>query len=516
MPDGLKATVLTWGVYLILFLPGAVAGGALGWFLIRPVNWALGRFFRGFNWVFDRTTQAYGKTVGWCLRLSVIVLLVYVGLVGLTGFGFTRVPGGFVPSQDKGYLLVNIQLPDSASLERTVEVTAAVEKIALATPGVGHTVGIPGQSLVLNAVSSNYGSMFVNLEPFHQRRDAALNSEAIADHLRRRFQREIPEARVLVFGVPAVRGLGNAGGFKLMVEATGDANFDALQGQADNLAAKGTQQPGLVGLFNGFRARTPQLYVDVDRTKAKTMRVELTDVFDALQVYLGGYYVNDFNRFGRTWQVNLQADAAFRMDAEAVKQLKVRNSDGDMVPLGTVADVCDSAGPVQITRYNMFPAAAINGASLPGVSTGDVLATMERLAEELPRSMTTEWTELSYLQKQASQVEQFRDLRQVPFSAFVLGVVLVFFVLAGLYESWSLPLAVILVVPMCLLSALAGIALAGMDVNIFVQVGFVVLVGLAAKNAILIIEFARDRQQEGASRFEAAVEAAQVRLRRSS
>jgi multidrug efflux pump len=510
---GLSATVLTWGAYLVLFLPGAIAGGALGWFLIRPVNWALWRLFRGFNRAFDHTTQAYGKTVGWCLRLSAIVLLVYVGLIGLTAFSFTRVPGGFVPSQDKGYLLVNIQLPDAASLERTVEVTAAVEKIALETPGVAHTASFPGQSFVLNAVSSNYGSMFVNLDPFHERRDTELSGEAIAARLRGRLQREILEARVLVFGPPAVRGLGNAGGFKLMVEATGDVNFDVLQAQADTLAAKGNQQPGLVGLFNGFRARTPQLYVDIDRVKVKTLGVELTSVFDTLQAYLGGYYVNDFNRFGRTWQVNVQADAPFRMDAQTVKQLKVRNADGDMAPLGAVVDIRDSTGPVQITRYNMFPAATINGASRPGVSTGDVLAMMEKLAEELPRNMTTEWTELSYLQRQANKVESFRDLQQNPFSAFVLGTVLVFFVLAGLYESWSLPLAVILVVPMCLLSALAGIALAGMDINIFVQVGFVVLVGLAAKNAILIVEFARDRQQEGASRFEAAVEAARVRLR---
>ncbi|HEV3263545.1 MAG TPA: efflux RND transporter permease subunit, partial [Gemmataceae bacterium] len=512
-PGGLKDSLLAWGVSLVLFLPGAVAGGALGWFLIRHVNWALGHFFRGFNWLFDRTTQVYGKTVGWCLRLSVIVLLVYVGLIGLTGFGFTRVPSGFVPIQDKGYLVVNIQLPDSASLERTVEATEAVEKIALDTPGVAHTVASPGLSFVLNANSSNYGNMFVVLKPFHERRDPERTGEAIASRIRARVQQEVPEARVLVFGAPAVRGLGNAGGFKLMVEATGDVNFDALQARADNIAAQGNQQPGLVGLFNGFRAQTPQLYVDIDRTKAKTMGVALTDVFDTLQAYLGSYYVNDFNRFGRTWQVNVQADAPFRVDAETVKQLKVRNADGDMAPLGAVADVRDSAGPVQITRYNMFPAAPINGASLPGVSTGDILRTMESLSDKLPRNMTYEWTELSYLQKQSTKIERFRDLRQNPFSAFVLGAVLVFFVLAGLYENWSLPLAVILVVPMCLLSALTGIALAGMDVNIFVQVGFVVLVGLACKNAILIVEFARDRQQEGASRFDAAVEAAKVRLR---
>jgi multidrug efflux pump len=484
-----------------------------GLLVIRPVNWALGHFFWGFNWVFNRATQAYGKTVGWCLRLSVVVLLVYVGLIGLTGFGFTRVPTGFIPPQDKGRLVFTVQLPDSASLERTTEVMEKIDKIALDTPGVAHILSNRGRSFILNAVSSNLGSGFMPLKPFHERRDPKLNADAIAADLRQRFKSEVPEARIAVFGAPPVDGLGMAGGFKLMVEMTGDVNLEALQAQADELAAQGNRQPGLVGLFSSLRARTPQLYVDVDRTKVKTMGLQLTDVFDALQAYLASYYVNDFNRFGRTWQVNVQAEASFRNDAEAVKQLKVRSAGDDMVPLAAVAEVRESTGPVQIVRYNMFPAAAINGAALPGISTGNVMATMENLAQKLPRSMTAEWTELSYLQKQSSRIEQFRDLQQNPFSAFALGVVLVFFVLAGLYESWSLPLAVILVVPMCLLSALTGIALASMDVNIFVQVGFVVLVGLAAKNAILIVEFARDRQQEGATRFDAAVEAARVRLR---
>jgi multidrug efflux pump len=510
---GLRSVALTWGSYFILFLPGAVAGGALGWFAIRPTNWVLGKLFGGFNWVFEWATKAYGMGVGWTLRFSAIVLLLYAGLIGLTGFGFTQVPNGFVPVQDKGYLLVNMQLPDAASLERTVEVTERASRIAREVPGVAHAATYAGQSVLQNAFASNYGTMFVVFNPFHERRDSALSGEAIAAQLRQRFQQEIPEARVLVFGAPAVRGLGNAGGFKLMVQATGDADLDSLQAQADSLVAKGNQQPGLVGLFSGFRARTPQLYVDIDRTKVKTMGVKLDEVFDSLQTYLGSYYVNDFNRFGRTWQVNVQADARFRTDQDIVRQLKVRNDDGEMVPLGSVADVQDSAGPIQITRYNMFPAVAVNGAYLPGASTGDVLATMEKLAQELPPEMTTEWTELSYLQKQESRLENLRDLSQNAYSAFALGVILVYFVLAGLYESWSLPLSVILVVPMTLLSGLAGIAMAGMDVNIFVQVGFVVLVGLAAKNAILIVEFARDRQLAGASIFDAAIEAARVRLR---
>ena len=513
-PGGLKATLLAWGISGVLFLPGALAGGILGWWLIRPVNWALRHFFQVFNWSFERATQAYGKTVGYCVRLSVIVLVFYVGLISLTGFAFARIPSGFVPIQDKGYLVVNIQLPDSASLERTAEVTEAIEKIALDTPGVAHTVAVPGTSFVLLANSPNYGNMFVMLKPFPERRDRALAGQAIAARLRARFRREVPEARVLVFEAPAVRGLGNAGGFKLMVEATGDVNFDALQAGADRLAAQGNQQPGLVGLFNGFRARTPQIYADIDRTKVKTMGVAVSDVFDALQAYLGSYYVNDFNRFGRTWQVNVQADGAFRKDSEALKKIKVRNASGDMAPLGTVIDFRESAGPVTITRYNMFPAATITGSWQPGTSTGEVLGTMEALADkELPRNMTSEWTELSYLQKQSSKVEQFRDLRQNPFSAFVLGAVLVFFVLAGLYEGWSLPLAVILVVPMCVLCALAGVTAHGLDNNLFTQIGFVVLIGLACKNAILIVEFARDRQLEGSSRFDATVQAARVRLR---
>jgi multidrug efflux pump len=510
----LHEKLLAWELYLTFALPGIFAGGVVGWLIIRPVNAALGSFFRGFNMVFDYTTRVYGRIVGWGLRLSVIVLVMYVCIIGLTGFGFTRVPSGFIPSQDKGRLIVNIQLPDSASLERTTEVATKMDNIALKTPGVAHTLANPGRSFVLNAIGSNLGTMFITFDPFHMRRDSERSGEAIAATLRDRFRKEIPEARINVFGAPAVDGLGSAGGFRLMVQATGDVNYGALQAQGDIIAAKANRQPGIIGAFDGFRAQTPQLYADIDRTKAKTLNVGLTDIFDTLQVYLGGYYVNDFNRFGRTWQVNLQAEPSFRLDADAVRNMRVRNGDGDMVPLGSVVNIRNSVGPLTVTRYNMFPAATITGVLRPGASTGDVLHDMEDLADKnLPRSMTYEWTELSYLQKQASKVEAFRDLQQNPFSAFALGVVLVFFVLSGLYESWSLPLAVILIVPMVLSSALAGVALMGLDVNIFVQVGFVVLAGLAAKNAILIVEFARDRQHEGAAIADAAVEAAQVRLR---
>ncbi|HZZ72311.1 MAG TPA: efflux RND transporter permease subunit, partial [Pirellulales bacterium] len=511
---GIVESLREYGIEILLFLPGAIGGGILGWFIIQPVNWGLGIFFGLFNRFFDAATKVYGRIVGWTIRLSAITLLFYLGLLVMTGFGFTLVPSGFIPSQDKGRLIVNVQLPDSASLERTIDVVDRVQRIALETDGIAHTIGNPGRSFVLNAIGSNLGSLFITLKPFAQRHGAALGAEALAAHLRARYAKEIPEARINVFGAPAVDGLGNAGGFRLMIEATSGADFPVLQSIADKVAAEGNQQPGLVGLFDGLRANTPQLFAEIDRVKAKSLGVALSDLFQTLQVYLGGYYTNDFNLFGRTWQVNLKADERYRISADQVRQFKVRNSEGDMVPLGSVMDIHDSVGPLTVTRYNSYPAAPINGASLPSLSTGEVLSKMEQIADKtLPRNMTYEWTELAYLQKQASKINQFRDLRQNPFSAFFLGVILVFFVLAGLYESWSLPLAVILVVPMCLSSALLGIALAHMDVNIFVQVGFVVLVGLASKNAILIVEFARDRQLEGATAEDAALEAAHVRLR---
>ncbi len=491
-----------WAVHALFFLPAAVGG----WLVSKPVNVFLGGVFKAFNWGFERVTLIYGGCVGWVLRLSVIVLIIYVGLLGLTYLGFMRVPSGFIPEQDKGYLVVNIQLPDSSSLERTMAVTERVEKIAHQIEGVAHTVSIPGQSFVLNANSSNFASMFVVLEPFHDRHGAATSAPAVAQQLRRLAYAEIQEAMVAVFGAPPVDGLGNSGGFKLMVEASGDASLDELQGQADNLAEQANAQPGIVGVINTFRADTPQLYVDINRSKCKMMGVALNDVFNTLQYYLGGYYVNDFNEFGRTWQVNVQAEAPYRMTVDGVKQLRVRNADGDMIPLGTVADIRDSAGPVLVTRYNMKRSAALNGAWLPGVSSGQVVVTMDQLAKDnLASNMSASWTELIFMQNQAAGTAAI---------AFAGAVVLVFLVLAAQYESWSMPLAIILVVPMCVLCSIAGVAFAKLDINIFVQVGFVVLVGLAAKNAILVVEFARELQKkQDITPFDATVLACKTRLR---
>lgn len=494
-------SAVIWAVKLVLALPGAIAG----WKLARQANAFLSVIFKAFNRWFDWMTGLYGGILGVMLRASPLVLLVYAGLLAATYFGISRTPVGFIPNQDKGYMIVNIQLPDSASLERTVEVVKRVEKIAQETEGVAHTIGIPGQSFVLNAVNSNFGSMFVVLEEFEHRYGPEMYSARIGQKIRQRCFDEILDAQISVFGAPPVDGLGNAGGFKLMIEDLSGGDLATLQEQADNVAAAGNKQPGLVGLFNSFRSNTPQLYIDIDRTKCKSMGVPLNDVFTALSVYLGGYYVNDFNQFGRTWQVNLQGDAKFRINPENVGALKVKNADGKIVPLSTIATIREIGGPVMITRYNTRTAASINGVSLPGVSTGQIISMMDQVAKnELTGNMKTEWTELTYLQLIEGSAAIF---------AFIGAILLVFQVLAAQYESWSMPMAVLLVVPMCLLSSVIGLWIFKQDLNIFVQVGFIVLVGLAAKNAILIVETARHRRAAGESRFDAAINASKARLR---
>ena len=380
-----------------------------------------------------------------------------------------------------------------------------VEEIALKSPGVKHTVSIAGQSILLNANAPNFGAMYVMLEDFHHRTRPELEGEAISEKLQAELQHEIIEGLVNVFGAPPVEGLGTAGGFKVVIEDRGDSGLDALQQNAERVVSEGIHTEGLEGLFTSFRANTPWLYLNIDRDKVNSMGVSMDEVFNTLQVYLGSLYVNDFNRFGRTWQVNIQGDANFRKQTEDLKLLKIRNQAGGMAPFGAMASIEPRPGPVLMMRYNMYPSAAINGSPGPGVSSGQAIDTMSGVVQaSLPDNMRMEWTELALLQLQTGNTAMI---------VFALAVVLVFLVLAAQYESWSLPFSVILVVPMCLLCSVIGVQMARMDINIFTQIGFIVLVGLACKNAILIVEFAKARREEGVPRYQATLDACMLRLR---
>jgi multidrug efflux pump subunit AcrB len=499
------STLHRWLVWSIFFVPGALAGGVLGWFVIRPVNAVLGWVFRGFNRLFDAITALYGKTVAGVLRLSIVALFLYGGLLVLTGWQFVRAPTGFIPQQDKGYLILNVQLPDAAAVDRTQRILDRIEQIALSTPGVEHTLGVAGRSLILNANAPNLASMYVILKPFAERDGAGLSAESIAAQLLERCQKEVRGGVVTSFGGPPIEGLGTTSGFKLIVEDRGNLGSGELQRVTQQIVDRGNRTSGLRNLFSGSQASTPWLYLDIDRTKCMALGIPVRDVFSTLQVYLGSYYVNNFNNFGRTWQVVVQADQGFRAKVDEIRELQVRNYQGQMVRLGTLMDVRDTSGPVMLLRYNLYAAAAITGNPAPGTSSGEAIALVQQVAnEELPRSMGYDWTELTYVQLQAGNTA---------LAAFALAVVFVFLVLAALYESWTLPLAVILVVPMCLLCSIAGVELAGSEVTIFTQIGFVVLVGLASKNAILIVEFAKQLQETGVPRWEATLEASRLRLR---
>jgi multidrug efflux pump subunit AcrB len=482
-----------------------VVGAVAGWIVGGPLNRILGWSFRSFNAGFDVAANVYTRMVGMLLRVSVVVLVVYGGLLALTYFSFVRTPKGFIPVQDKGYLLVNIQLPDSASAGRTQDVVRQIENLAKDDPGVEHTVAIAGQSILLNANAPNFGAMYLMLKPFHHRTKRDLSGDAIAARLQAVLQDEVPDAQINVFGAPPIDGLGTAGGFKIIIEDRGDSGLPALQEAAEQKIRQGNETPGLQGLYTSFRANTPWLYLDIDRTQAKTHGVPMSEVFNALQVYLGSLYVNDFNRFGRTWQVNVQAAADYRAQIANLKQIRVPNLYGQMVPLTALLKVRQEPGPVLIMRYNMYPSAAINGTPANGISSGQAIELMENVAKkDLPRAMRPEWTELALLQLQTGNTAMW---------VFVLAVVLVFLVLAAQYESTSLPLAVILVVPMCLLCSIAGVMIGRMDINIFTQVGFVVLIGLACKNAILIVEFAKAQRESGNDRFRSTLAACKLRLR---
>jgi hydrophobe/amphiphile efflux-1 (HAE1) family protein len=483
----------------LILKPHGAARDPLTWLLDVSLGW----FFKLFNKTFELSTAVYTRMVGGLLRVSLVVLAVYGGLLVLTYVEFQRVPTGFVPQQDKGYLLVNVQLPDSASVERTQGAMAHIEKIALDTTGVAHTVGISGQSLLLAANAPNLGSMYVMLKEFSERRGHS--ADDIAAELRARCSKEVRSAIVTIFGAPPIDGLGTTGGFKMIVEDRSNLGLDRLQAVSDEIVFQGNETPGLEGLFNSSRVNTPWLYLDIDRAKCMAVGITVKDVFDTLQIYFGSYYVNLFNEFGRSWQVNVMAEAKFRDRVAQILVLKVRNVRGQMVPLGSVLSVDDSSGPVALMRYNMYSATAVTGNLAPGTSSGQAIQWMEKIADhELEPSMAYDWTELTYMQLQAGNTAVF---------VFALAVVFVFLVLAAQYESWKLPLAVILVVPMCLLCSVVGVDWARLDVNIFTQIGFVVLVGLASKNAILIVEFAKQQQESGVERRQAVLEASRLRLR---
>jgi multidrug efflux pump subunit AcrB len=502
---------LYWSVLAVHFLPGLLIGLAVGWYLIKPVNAALGWLFRGFNRLFDRLTQFYGYVVGWVLRLSLVVMLAYVGLLVLTGWQFTTAPVGFVPEQDKGYLILTVQLPDAASLERTNQVMDRLDRLIRGQTdggalerGVWKTLSVSGQSLITNASAPNLGSMYVLLRDFADR--PGLSADKIREEVLRRCQQEVPEAVLAVFGGPPIDGLGTTSGFKLIIENRGNIDPAELDKVTNNMVDAGNASGVLRGLFSTSRADTPWLNLELDRSKCLALGVQVTDVFNTLQVYLGSYYVNNFNQFGRTWQVNVQADAGYRTQAHDIKKLQVRNQQGQMIPLGSLLTIHGQSGPVAVMRYNMYSSAAILGGTAPGISSGEAIRRMEAIADEqLPRgTMARDWTELTYLQKSAGNTAAF---------VFGLAVLFVFLVLAAQYESWSLPLAVILVVPMCLLCSITVVTLAGLEVNLFTQIGFVVLVGLASKNAILIVEVAKQRQEAGVPLREAALEGSRLRLR---
>ncbi|GAA0903991.1 efflux RND transporter permease subunit [Luteibacter anthropi] len=465
---------------------------------------SLGWLFRPFNRTFERAANGYVSGVQKILRFSAIVLVIYAGLVGLAFLGFSKTPTGFVPPQDKQYLVSFAQLPDAASLDRTENVIRRMGDIALAQPGVESAVQFPGLSINGFTNSTNAGIVFVTLKPFEERRSADLSANAIAAALNAKFA-SVQDAYIAIFPPPPVNGLGTIGGFRMQIEDRADLGFEELFKQTQGVIAASHKTPELAGLFTSYQVSVPQFDADVDREKAKSEGIDLGDVFQTMQAYLGSLYVNDFNRFGRTYQVNVSAEPSFRHEPSDIVGLKTRNANGDLIPLGSFLTVRQTNGPDRVQHYNGFPTAEINGGPAPGYSTGQAQDAMEALVKaNLPNGMTFEWTELTYQQILAGNTAVL---------VFPLSVLLVFLVLASLYESLSLPLAVILIVPMVLLSAIFGVLITGGDNNIFTQIGLIVLVGLACKNAILIVEFAREAEIEGMNRVDAVLEAARLRLR---
>jgi multidrug efflux pump len=462
------------------------------------------RFFAAFDRGFDRLRTRYVGGVGWLLRRTALALLLYAALFGVGGVGLWVMPTGFIPTQDQGFLITAIQLPDGASLERTDAVVRRATQIILDTPGTVYASAAAGFSGATRTSASNVGAAFVGLAPFAERAAHGWTAAVMRARLEQRLS-AIDEANFFLIPPPPVPGFGTSGGFKLLVQDRAGRGLTALQAGTEQLIDAARRDPTVSGVFTTFRASTPQLYADVDRVKASKLNVPLRNVFDTLQVYLGSEYVNDFNLFGRTYQVRAQAEGAYRTDPDAIAQLKTRNANGRMVPLGSVLDIEWRTGPDRIVRYNMFPSAEVNGDAAPGGSLGTAMATMEHLAGHyLPAGMTLAWTDLAYQAKLAGNTALF---------IFPLCVLLVFLVHAAEFESWLLPLAIILIAPICLPFALGGLWLRGIDNNLIAQIGFVVLIGLAAKNAVLIVEFAKQREDAGLDARAAALEACRLRLR---
>ena len=495
---------LTPAMCALLLKPTDAAPGVI----TRLMNLAFGWLFRPFNWLFDLGSNVYAGTVKRLVRMGAIMLLIYVGLLVATRYSFDLVPAGFIPEQDQGYLIVTIQLPDSASLTRTDDIVRRVSEIALDIDGINHAVAFAGFSGATRTNATNVAACFTALEDAGTRAERGREINVIQQELQAKLA-EIQEATIFVLAPPPVRGIGNAGGVKLYVQDQGGAGYLALGDTTNAFIGAAMKEAGpatgIAAAFSFYRADTPQLYADIDRTRAQQLDVPMQNVFDTLQVYLGSLYVNDFNYLGRTYRVTAQADAEFRDDLEDVARLRTRSASGAIVPLGTILTMKERIGPDRIVRYNLFPSADVNGVTLPGTSTGQSIAAFERIAgETLPQGFSYEWTDLAYQEKAAGSTALL---------IFPLCVVFVFLTLSAQYESWVLPLAIILIVPLCLLFAIGGVWFRGMDNNILTQIGFVVLIALACKNAILIVEFAKALEDQGMNRFEAAVEAARLRLR---
>jgi hydrophobe/amphiphile efflux-1 (HAE1) family protein len=461
-------------------------------------------FFRLFDRGFDAMARGYSRLVRGLARGWVVVLVAYVGLIGFAGWFVPRLPTGFIPNLDRAILILSIQLPPGASLARTDAVVQRAIEATLATPGVKYANGFTGRNGATFTAATNAGLMFLVLDDFEERHRGGLTIEKIAQDVRGRLA-QIEEAQSFVFIPPPVRGMGAAAGFSMRLQDTTGMPAAEFARITQAFVAEANRTPGIANTFTTFAASTPQVYVDVDRDKAQMLKVPVTNIFEAMRVFMGSAYVNDFNMFGRTYRVTAQADGDYRLDPGSVSKIKVRSSDGNMVPLGSLVTFRQIAGPERVPRYNLFPSAEVNGTARPGVSSGQALAIMRELAaEKLPQGVTFEWTDLSYQEAKVGRTGYY---------IFVLGVLFVFLALAAQYESWSLPLAIMLIVPMCLLSAAFGVWLHGREINILTQIGFVVLIGLAAKNAILIVEFARQLEEQGRDTVSAAVEACRLRLR---